>query len=162
MKNKFFIFLALKDILEIFAEQEIGTNCEIDVPKALEYISSFKFAIDTFTIKTKEEIYESITNDILNGYPIWQLLDIPEWTKNMLEREFAIKQAKIREKLIKTYKCYTCKYFKESETSIGVYRKCTYTPPSKHPFREFHRMYREGAFEPKNLVLIMKKFKRFL
>ena len=126
--RKLYYFLAVKDIVETFAETEIGSGCEIDVDAVDAYCSSLRFVNDMWGIYNKEEIYQAVTDDILAGYPIWQLLKIPEWTKNMLEREFAREQQRKREELEREYKCYTCKYFVEKETGLGTWMECTWKP----------------------------------
>jgi len=123
-EKQMYYFLAIKEILELFAEQELGSRCEINIKATIDYIESFAFQNDSWGLKTKEEIYQLVTDDILSGYPIWQLLEIPEWTKNMLERDLLAYRKAERERLEKTYKCYTCKWFIENNTSLGTFRKC--------------------------------------
>lgn len=123
-EKQMYYFLAIKEILELFAEQELGSRCEINIKATINYIESFSFQNDSWELETKDEIYQLVTDDILKGYPIWQLLEIPEWTKNMLERDLAAYRKKERERLEKTYKCYTCKWFIEHNTSLGSFHEC--------------------------------------
>ena len=123
-EKQMYYFLAIKEILELFAEQELGSRCEINIKATIDYIESFSFQNDSWGLKSKDEIYQLVTDDILKGYPIWQLLEIPEWTKNMLERDLAAYRKAERERLEKTYKCYTCKWFIEHNTSIGTFHEC--------------------------------------
>jgi len=142
-ERQIYYLLATKEILELFAEQELGSRCEINIPAVLGYIKSIKFVNDCWGLNTKEEIYQLVTDDILSGYPIWQLLDMPEWTRNMVEREFTLSQEEKRKQLIKKYKCYTCKYFEEHETSLGIFRECK-RPRDKHD----GWLHRRGYFDP--------------
>lgn len=143
--RQLYYFLAVKDIIELFAETELGSGCEIDVEAVAAYVQSFSFfADDMWGIKEKEEIYQMITDDILNGYPVWQLLKIPDWTKNMLEREFQAEQERKRKELEKKYKCFTCKYFVEKQTELGVWRECTWEPPKSKRDFDWHK--RRGAY----------------
>ena len=138
MKNiKLYYFLAVKEVVELFAETELGSGCEIDVDAVEAYCDSARFhLVDMWGIDNKEEIYRAVTDDILAGYPVWQLLKIPEWTKNMLEREFAAEEARKRKELERKYKCYTCRHFVEQETGLGTWLECKWKPPEteKHRF----------------------------
>ena len=132
--KRLYYFLAVKDILEIFAETELGSGCEIDIAKVYEYTNSFNFVNDTWEISCnsetlREEIYQKVTDDILNGYPVWRLLILSEWTMNMLEREFQAECDRERKKQEARYKCYKCKYFREDITSLGSFMECKYEPP---------------------------------
>lgn len=149
--KQLYYFLAIKEIVELFAEQELGSRCEINVEAVMNYVQSFDFALESMDKNNKEDIYQLVTDDIINGYPIWQLLNIPEWTKNMLVREYEFKKQQEIERLQKTYKCYTCKYFSESVHSIGVYQECN--RPKEPPKRKYmnwnlHSRDRE-PFNPK-------------
>ena len=138
-----FYFLAIKEILELFAEQELGARCEINIPAVLAYTSSLKFGVDSIEYNTKEEIYQLVTDDIIAGYPIWQLLNIPEWTRNMLEKELANKVIERRKYLEKTYKCYTCKWFDEFNGSIGTILDCKRPIEKKSRYHGFKPLRRE-------------------
>lgn len=141
-EKQMYYFLAVKEIVELFAEQEIGSRCEINIPAVISYIESMKFVNDSWGLRTKEEIYQLVTDDILSGYPVWNLLNMSEWTKSMVEREFTIQQQKIKEELKKKYKCYTCKHFVEQKTSIGILKSCNM------PRDDRFRLKRRGEFEP--------------
>ena len=136
LEKQMYYFLAIKEILELFAEQELGSRCEINIKATIDYIESFSFQNDSWGLKTKDEIYQLVTDDILAGYPIWQLLEIPEWTKNMLERDLEAYRKAERERLEKTYKCYTCKWFIEYNTSLGSIHEC------KRPKEENKRIFK--------------------
>lgn len=142
-ERQIYYLLAIKEIVELFAEQELGSRCEIDVKATMNYVQSMKFVNDAWGLKSKDEIYQLVTDDILNGFPIWQLLNMPEWTRSMCEREFGNAQKQKRKELEKKYKCYTCKYFSEHNTSLGVLMEC------KRPRGERFKLERYGSFEPK-------------
>lgn len=142
-ERQIYYFLAIKEIVELFAEQELGSRCEIDVKATMNYVQSMKFVNDTWGLKSKDEIYKLVTDDILNGFPIWQLLNMPEWTRSMCEREFGNAQKQKRKELEKKYQCYTCKYFSELNTSLGILMEC------KRPMDDRFKLERRGSFEPK-------------
>lgn len=140
--KQLYYFLAVKEILELFGEQELGSQCEIDIESVCSYISSFKFAADTYGVRTKEAIYQMVTDDILAGYPVWKLLKLSDWKRDMLERELRIEQEEYQKQLEKTYKCYTCQHFKEDYTTIGVHLECTFKKDDRF------KLKRNEGFEP--------------
>lgn len=115
---------AIREMLEIFAEQEIGYDVEIDDDALASYIDSNKGFADYFLANTKEEIYDVFLKQILNGYPVWQLLKLSDWTKNMLQREFQKEIDEEEQEMKKRYACLTCKYYSYTETSLGRLPKC--------------------------------------
>lgn len=132
----FIFYSAIVDIVQIFGEMEIG-SCEVDVEAVATYVSGYKFQSDFWGCSTKEDIYKKITDDILDGWPVWQFLKVSDWTKDMLERSFAKKIREERERLERTYKCYRCMHFEEIHTSLGVIEKCNWVPPLKPGERYF-------------------------
>lgn len=126
-KKRLQFYSAVHDIVQIFGETEVGT-CEIDEEAVAEYCLSLKFTADQFTCSTKEDIYQKLTDEILNGFPVWQFLKVSDWTKEMLERTFSLEQERKWKELCKKYKCYTCKYHLMKESGIGVYEECNWKP----------------------------------
>ena len=87
MKNnnvkELIFFDVLKEIISVFGETEVGTR-EVDVEAVAAYLSSndgFKFAFDTFSCNTREDIEAYITDKILDGFPVWRYLKCSDWTK---------------------------------------------------------------------------------
>lgn len=139
---KFLYFKAMIDIAELWGNQEIGT-CEVDILEISKYCNSFNFNIDIWGVsgKTEDEIkenmYEFITNLILDGFPIWRMLKLSDFTKNMIEKTFKNDMDKKFKEMCKIYKCYTCVYYKTYTTSFGTIEKCEYVSP-KNKFK-LHR-----------------------
>lgn len=125
-EKKMHFFLAVKDIVELFAEQELGVAYDINVPAVLAYVDSFEFAAHAIECNSKEAIYQLITDDILNGFPVWRLLLCSDWTMNIMERELNRQVQREKEERERKYKCYTCKYFQLDETSIGTFMDCKF------------------------------------
>ena len=150
LKKRFEFYSAILDIVKIFGETEIGT-CEVNEEALSEYCSSDKFAVDNFNIKTKEDIYQKITDDILCGFPVWQFLDISDWTKEMVSRSFIQEEIKLKEELKRKYKCYTCKYYIGKQTSYGYVEKCNYDDSIKNIDKRDFTFWRarRDEFEPK-------------
>ncbi len=145
--KKYYYFSALIDIAKLFAEREIGSDVEIDIEAAATYVNSFKFVVDYHdyngVLDSKESMYKRITDEIIAGLPIWQLLKLSDWTKSMLERSFAKKIQEAEEIRKKIYKCYTCEYLSVAKTSLGVFEDCKRPKDRKRDWR----VERKG-FEP--------------
>ncbi len=148
-KKEAFYLLAIKDILEIFAEQELGCTYDLNIPVIVQYMNSDTFMVKCIEATTKEEIYQIMTDEILNGYPVWDLLIMPEWTKNMLERSFNIRIEKEEEKRKKKYKCLTCKYL-DTTTFAGcdIY-KCMHDTMTKSRNKRCYELKRDEEFKLK-------------
>lgn len=158
--KKYYYFLAIRDIVRLFGEQELCSECEVNVPAVINYIDSYNFNIDTWDTTSKEELYQKITDDILDGYPVWRLLDIPEYKMNILEKELSDKAQKELEQLKKTYKCYTCKYFNETVTSIGILRECNWKASENYNNGHEHIFKLKRNHEPFNPKKRCKKYER--
>ena len=152
----FIFYQAVVEIVQLFGDQELG-SCEVDTEAVAQYVDSFKFSSDMWGFETKDQIYSKLTDDIIDGWPVWQFLKVSNWTKMMLERSFAEKIREERERLEKTYKCYKCKHFQETRTSLGVIEECKWRPPLKPGERDLRPWRWESGreFTPK------KKCKHF-
>jgi hypothetical protein len=80
-------YQALVDIVTIFGETECGSS-ELDTERIAQYVSSVNFFEHTFDAATKEDIYDQITEEIINGFPIWRFLKCSDWTMKMFEKDF--------------------------------------------------------------------------
>lgn len=117
---------AIIDVLTVFISTEIGAEVEFNNEVIARYIDSFDCRIHFWDAHTKEDVYKQFTDDILNGYPVWEMMKLPEWTRKMVEESFQAEQADALEKARKKYKCLTCKYYEEKHTQLGVLSKCTH------------------------------------
>ncbi len=120
------IYEAITDILKVFIASEIGTDVEFDNKAISNYIDSFTCSVHFWDAKTKEDVYEQFTNDILNGYPVWRMVKLSEWTMKMVEQSFQSECDEAMERAKKKLKCLTCKYYSETQTQLGVIRKCSH------------------------------------
>ena len=91
--KKYYYFAAVMDMAKLFAEQEIGYDVEVDIEAVAGYVESYGSAIDYHdyngVLDSKEAMYQRVTDDMIAGFPIWKLLKLSDWTKDMLERSFA-------------------------------------------------------------------------
>ena len=146
---------AVFDVMSVYTEQEIGYNAEVNLDRLRNYVNSFATALAYQNADTLEECVEVFISEILAGEPVWRLLNIPKWTADMLEREFAELVAEREAAMKRKYKCLTCKYYKREETGLGLIEECNYEKEKqvgKSMLRHrssFYRMERRGPFELK-------------
>lgn len=135
------IISAMIDMLRLFADNEIGGQYEINFDKLCNYIDSIRCVSDYFECDTEEDVYNKFTEDIYNGLPVWRFLILPEWTANMVEKSFNTECQNEYEQLLKTYKCLTCKYYKEQKTMMGILPKCTFKVRDGHKLPRTHKPF---------------------
>ena len=118
------IYQAITQVLTVFAETEIGTNVNLNNEVICSYLNSDDSIADYFDAHTIDECFDIFTTQILNGYPVWRMLDLPEWTLQQLEKEFRDELDREEEEQKRKYKCLTCAYFSEIQCAFGVLREC--------------------------------------
>lgn len=118
------IYQAIEEVLGIFVETEIGTDIPFNNEVISDYLCSNGCIADYYAAKNLEECCAIFTEHILNGYPVWRMLELPEWTMAQMEKEFREELDREEEKRKKKYKCLTCKYYKETITGIGAFLEC--------------------------------------
>lgn len=148
--RKLIYFQALIEIVQLWGQTEIG-DCEVDVEAVAAYVNSDKFnLIDMWGVGAdKDAIYQHITDDILAGFPIWQLLKVSPWTKSMLERSFRASVERSEAELRAKYKCYTCKHYSCRETALGTLEKCVRPKTNTRGREPSEWRGRAEAFSPK-------------
>lgn len=126
-------FYQIIDLLRTYGEMELGCS-DINVDAVVNLLQSNSLVARCWNCPD-EKIEEIFIEDILNGLPVWRVFNLPEWTLNMLEREYAVfvaieteKQKKIDEENKKKYKCLQgCVHYDYKETSFGTFVKCKAT-----------------------------------
>lgn len=149
------IISAMIDMLRLFADNEIGGQYEINFDKLCNYIDSIRCVSDYFECDTEEDVYNKFTEDIYNGLPVWRFLILPKWTANMVEKSFNAECQNEYKQMEKTYKCLTCKYFKEQKTIMGILPKCTYDAGSGRT-----DLRRTSAHKPFNIKKRCKNYEK--
>lgn len=126
------IYNAIVDILRIFADTEIGGQYEINNAAVAEYLNSFACSAHFFDENDKETVYQKFTEDILNGYPVYKMLILPEWTMKMMKDLFERERQKEYTEACNKYKCLTCKYLNEKyiKTIDDTLYQCFYQEES--------------------------------
>ena len=126
LKKQLSYFNTFINIIQVWGDQEIG-NCEVDVDKLSNYLSSLTFFTDTFELNFVSEFEENITQQLLNGFPVWNYLKISDWTKNMVSKSFKDDCEKEKEDLKKQFICLRdCKYYNSTQTEIGLFERCSF------------------------------------
>ena len=115
----------LINFLEIYAESELFSGIEINLPLVSLYINSQEFEnVDCSYINSIEDVYEILEAETLMGLPIWRFLILSTYQKNILESQYE-KFLKDNEKYIReTYPCKRCVYFEELNTPFGYLSRC--------------------------------------
>lgn len=119
-------YKAIVDVLTIFSESEIGGEIVFNNERISAYLNSFEASARSWNCVTYDDFCECFTQDILNGFPVWRLLVLPEWTERMVEDMFTRELNTEEEKRRSKYKCLTCKYLEEHIMSLGTSYKCLY------------------------------------
>jgi len=109
---------------EIFAQNELG-SMEIDIAKLALYVFSpeFKYQM-TYNIKTLDDVYKIIEEDVLNGMPIWRYFKCSEKTMQILENSFKNEAEEEKRMLEEKYICKRCKHLREEYKDLGHYCVC--------------------------------------
>ncbi len=127
---------AFKEFLEIFAKSELGEQVTINLEAVSNYMASGKFFIKyNFSNKTKNDIFQDLELEVLEGMPIWEMFNISSWLKDSLEKSFKNDTDKEIEELTKNYACYRCKFYNIIETPLGLLEKCNCSERVKKLFR---------------------------
>ena len=124
-ERQLMIYQVITEVLQVFADTEIGTDIALNNKVIAAYLNSDEHIGDYFDAKTKEDCYAVFTNQILNGYPVWRMLDLPEWTMSQMEKEFHDRLDQQEQKAKQQYKCLTCTYYSEIQCAFGILPKCT-------------------------------------
>ena len=111
--------------LEIYANDEIGGDVEIDITKIALLVNSPSFENDDlYSYNNIEDIFKLLENLAIMGLPIWRFLKIGEYQMNMLERSYD----KLREenllKIAKQKSCFGCIWFENIDTPFGKLERC--------------------------------------
>lgn len=126
MSSKKLNFIAaVFDVVTIFGEIEVGST-ELDLDAIDAYLESPRILNDFWDLRTKEDMYQYLTDDILNGNPIWYFLKLPAWTKKMFDASFLEMVAEEEKERRRKYPCYRdCKFYRVDQVSLGDIEKCT-------------------------------------
>lgn len=132
MRNGFDgLFLkAFVEFISVWANEEVGSGVEIDFIKLYRYVSNDNFFLENFDASKADEnealelALKKVEDMVLTGFPVWDYLKVPEWTKTMLEKTFKAETMAKREEATKKYPCLTCGYFSQSYFALGSIDEC--------------------------------------
>lgn len=111
--------------LDIYANDEIGGNVEIDMTKIALLINSASFENDDlFCYETIEDIFSLLENLAIAGLPIWRFLKLSDYQLNLFEKSYD----KLREEKVLTISnqksCYGCVFLENLDTDFGTLTRC--------------------------------------
>ena len=133
MKRAEFNGVYIKSLLcfvEVWASEEICSDAEVDFSTVFQDVSSDAFHLRHLDYsagdddEVERKVLELIEERVIEGFQIWKYLKLPEWTKSMLERSFAVEQESVFEKAKKKYPCLTCGKFKMDRCPLGTRDVC--------------------------------------
>ena len=133
----------LNEFLACYAGEYIG-DYTLNTETIANYMESDRFLV-TFRIEnpTKEHLFKTFEEHVLEGYPIWEFFNLSKWTKSMLEKNFAIDIQKRKEEEARIYKCPTCQFLYLHSTNLGTITRCTGNTP-KTRAEKFEREFLHG------------------
>ena len=146
---KIHFYKAIRNFLLIYARNNIGSRIEVNDKRLAEYLSSDRFFIQTgINYPSEEEIHRQIEEDLINGLPVWQFLELTDYQKKFLKEEYEsnLKEAIEKEKeRLKQSKCSDCIFYSAKETKGGVFRRC------KTSVRVNGKRYRRSVFSSRRI-----------
>lgn len=109
---------------EIFAQSELG-DMEVDIKKLALYIFSPEFKYQqTYDIKSIDDVYKMIEEDILNGMPIWRYFKCSNSLLRILEDTFKNDALEEERRIKEKYICKRCIYLEEKHLDLGYMCRC--------------------------------------
>jgi len=143
-KNRFkYLFLeGMIKFLKMYAVNELGSDCDLDLYRIAMYVNSTRFENeDVYGIKSLDDIYYILTEEILIGVPIWRFIKLSQSQLNILESEYSDNLNKLKEILEKEKSCRMCYFYSSHDTPFGSIERCGYEEPGKW------RSYRDREFD---------------
>lgn len=127
---------AIVEFVEIYSSQHIGGNPEINIQAVASFMAQDSFMIeklaDGFNHLNKDDLFKKLEEEVLNGFPIWRLLILSEWTMNMLERDFVEYVENTQNDIL----CFSCGNFISEQTNYGLVQDCVIRKRKSRRFRE--------------------------
>ena len=126
-KNKFkYLYLeGMIKFLKMYAVNELGSNCDLDLYRIAMYINSVRFENeDVYEIKSLDDIYNILTEEVIYGFPIWRFLKVSSSQLKYLESEYSDKLTKLKEILENEKSCRMCYFYRPIDTPFGFIEKC--------------------------------------
>lgn len=136
----------LVDFLRIWGNNNIG-NVEINLEKVTEYLLSGRWMVDGYDLRTEDDMYKFVEDEILNGMPIWEFFTVSDWTRGILEKSFKQEVEQIQIEMEQKYDCMTCKYYKVRESDFGISQECKRPRERFDLFRSFFELMEKGKCE---------------
>lgn len=127
-------FYYIVETLKIHGAITYGTD-DIDVDALMHFLKSPNMTARCWGCDNLDEIEEIVLQDILNGMPVWRFFHLPQWTQDILEREWeeiCAEEEKRRQEQEehdkRTYLCLqNCAHLDRHESAMGLFIKCKAT-----------------------------------
>ena len=116
---------ALIRFLDIYANDEIGGDVEIDITKVALLVNAPNFENDDmYSFSTIDDIFVLLEKLAITGLPIWRFLRIGDYQLNMLERSYDKLREDMMIEISKQNSCYGCVWLENLDTAFGRLTRC--------------------------------------
>ena len=124
-KRKFLYIEGLIRFLELYACNEIGET-EVDIEKVALWVNSPYFEnVDIYHIKTINDVYKSLTDDLIEyNIPLYRFLKLDENKLALLEKSHRNQLLQEYIKDSEIYPCLKCIWYSMTQTDFGPLSKC--------------------------------------
>ncbi len=127
LKIKATFMEALINFLTVYAESELSSDIEINLPLVSLYINSQEFEnVLCSYVKNIDDIYKILEMETLIGLPIWRFLKINDFLKNSLEKNYENTLKENNKYIRENYPCKRCIFFREMDTPFGYLSECKF------------------------------------
>lgn len=125
-KRKFLYLEGLIRFLELYANNEISSEIEVDIEKVALWINSPFFEnVDIYKIKSISSVYKMISNDLIkNNIPLYRFLRLDLYKLRIFEQEHYESLVKDFKAHCEKYPCLKCVWYEVAETDFGRLSEC--------------------------------------
>lgn len=125
-KRKFLYLEGLIRFLELYANNEISSEVEVDIEKIALWINSPFFEnVDIYKITNIEKVYKMLTDDLIElNVPLYRFLRLDDYKLRILEKAHYENLVADFKADCEKYPCLKCVWYETTETSFGRLSKC--------------------------------------
>ena len=112
--------------LDIYSQTEIGgEDIKIDITKVALHINSAQFENDDlYAISTIDDVYRLCESLTIAGLPLWRFLRLSDYQSRIFESGYNELLISAKLKAANDCPCYGCIWYEETDTFLGVLRRC--------------------------------------
>ncbi len=157
LKMKALFMEALINFITVYAESELSSDIEINLPLVSLYINSQEFEnVLCSYVKNIDDIYSILEKETLLGLPVWRFLKINDFLKNSLEKNYENTLKENHKYIRENYPCKRCVFFREMDTPFGYLSECRFDEWKRAEYIDWSKVK-----ECKNLVDLNTDIEKF-